>query len=74
MARDLNLIHIRIMTKKKTSLFSGEKFSSNASNAEFLLKLRIIMRKYIKKLNDTVLIKVFYKRYTFQHEKCEMLV
>ena len=67
------LIHIRIVTKK-TSLFSGEKISSNALNAEFLLKLRVIMRKFIKKLKDTVLIKVFYKRYTFQHEKCDILV
>ena len=59
---------------KKTSLFSGEKNSSNALNAEFFLKLRVIMRKFIKKPKDNVLLKVFYKKYTYQDEKCKKLV
>ena len=59
---------------KKTSLFSGEKKSSNALNAEFFLKLRVIMRKFIKKPKDNVLLKVFYKKNTYQDEKYKKVV
>ena len=32
------------------------------------------MQKFIKKPKDNVLLKVFYKKYTYQDEKCKKLV